>query len=229
MRSRLIFLSIIIAISIAGCVKSPTVFPATGKPELLTPVLNQVCTTGTMVSDSVTTIPFSWKAVSDADDYVFEVENLLNDSVIKKITAKTALSINLLPNTPYAWWVVSRSLKTPITTSSDVWKFYSSGSGTLTYAPFPAEIDFPLFGAEISQSTVTLTWKGISVDNNIKSFDVYFGTTNTPPLLKSGVAYNQLPDVSVKANTTYYWHVVSYDAYGDYTDSGLYQFKVTSF
>ncbi|SDS39445.1 hypothetical protein SAMN05216490_1075 [Mucilaginibacter mallensis] len=230
MRSRLIFLCIIaMVISIAGCVKSPTVFPATGKPQLLTPVLNQVCTTGTVVSDSVTTIPFSWKAVADADSYEFAVENLLNDSVITKITTKTALSIDLLPNTPYAWWVISRSLKTPITTSSDVWKFYSSGSGTLTYAPFPAEIDAPLFGEVVNQSMITLVWKGISVDNNIKSYDVYFGTSNTPPLLKKGETYNEIPDVSVKANTTYYWHVITYDAYGDYTDSGLYQFSVTSF
>lgn len=226
MKSR--FIILLIAIVIASCTKEPTVFQKPEKPALVSPLLNQTCTSGTVVSDSVSAIPFVWKIVPGATSYELDVQNLLDFTLVTKITTATQFSVDLQPNTPYAWWVKSRSTTTPIATSSDVWKFYSSGSGTLNYAPFPAEIDAPLFGDVVSGSTVTLTWKGSSVEDDIKSYDVYFGTTSSPPLLKKGVADQSIPGVSIQPGNTYYWHVVTTDIYGDYTDSGMYQFSVAS-
>jgi hypothetical protein len=227
MRNRLLILFVVLAI--AGCAKEdPTVFSKPGKPVLVSPILNQICTTGTVVSDSVSSIPFIWQKVDGADSYELDVQNLLTDSIVTNITTATTFNVNLLPNTPYAWWVKARSRLTPIATPSEVWKFYSSGSGTISYAPFPAEIDAPLFGQVISGSTVILKWKGTSIDNNIVSYAVYFGTTNTPPLLQKGIVNEYTGDLPVQPGNTYYWHVVTTDANGNYTDSGMFQFSVTS-
>jgi hypothetical protein len=85
-----------------------------------------------------------------------------------------------------------------------------------------------LFNQVIAASggTISLKWTGSSVTQNIVSYNVYFGTSNTPPLLKLGVTDSFINGVSVTSGTMYYWHVGTLDSNGNYTDSGLYQFTV---
>ena len=54
----------------------------------------------------------------------------------------------------------------------------------------------------------------------------YLGTSTTPPILTSKITSNTVKDVSVKANTTYYWKVITRDSKGNVSDSGIIQFMV---
>jgi len=227
MRNRIFLFALIVILEACGGKKPNTVTPAQtpSKAVLAAPAQNGVCITGTVVSNTQSSVTFIWNASDNTDSYDVTVKNLLTNTATTQNTTQTQLTVTLTRGTPYSWYVVSKSSKVSTTTQSDTWKFYNSGQGVVTYAPFPADITAPTFGQVVSTATVNLTWTGSSVSNNIANYDVYFGTTNTPPLLKSAITDNFVNNVSLTSKTTYYWKVVTRDANGNTSDSELFQFS----
>ncbi len=200
-----------------------------GKAVLVSPAENSVCTTGVVISDTQSNITFTWDASANTSSYDLYITNLLTSAAIAtQNTTDTKLTLALARGTPYAWYIVSRSSQTNATTRSDTSKFYNAGPGIVTYAPFPADITSPAFGAEVMVmgGTIDLTWTGSDVENDIVGYDVYFGTGMSPALFKSGITNMFLNGVSVTSGTTYYWKVMTKDSHGNTSDSGLYQFSV---
>ena len=202
------------------------VIPAPGKAVLSFPAQNDVCTTGIIVSDTESKIVFKWAAAANATSYEITLKNLITNDVVTKTSNGIEQEVSLARNTPYSWFVTSKSSATE-TTKSDVWKFYNAGPGAITYAPFPAEITSPIMGAEISASsgTINLEWKGSDVEGDIVGYDVYFGTANAL-LLKANVTDSFLADVPVTAGNSYVWKIITKDSKGNKSDSGVYQFSV---
>ncbi len=204
--------------------------PSPPRPaSLLTPLQNSVCTSGNVISNTQSEVTFTWQAAMYADSYELHITDLLTEMALPvQTTASTKLNVTLSRAAPYSWFVVSRSSRISTTANSDTWKFYNSGPGVVNYAPFPADITSPAFGVGISamNGMVNLEWIGSDVNNDIAGYDVYFGTTNTPPLLKSGVTAMFLNNVAVTSGTTYYWKVITKDQQGNTSDSGVYQFSV---
>ncbi len=247
MKKRILFISVILILT--GCGKggsdsNPAPAPGGGTPTggggtttvpapvnaLLTlPSQNAVCTTGTITSATESTVLFTWNASANTNSYDLNLKNLLTSTTTVQNTASTQLNVTLLRNTPYSWYIVSKSSTTAATAQSDVWKFYNAGPGTVTYSPFPAEIISPTYAQSVTITTgmVNLTWQGSSVNpGTIAAYDVYFGTTTVPALLKSGVTDSFLNAVSVTSKTTYYWKVITKDILGNTSDSGIFQFSV---
>jgi hypothetical protein len=228
-------LTVSVILILMGCSKhnNPTPTPPTppvpAKAILTFPDQNAVCTTGTILTDSTSSITFTWGQSDNTNSYELDLKNLLTNTITTQSTSQTQLKLTLSRNTPYSWYLVSKSNATSVTTQSDTWKFYNAGKGTVTYAPFPAEIVSPTFGQSVTATAgaVNLTWKGSSVTaGTIANYDVYFGTTNSPSVLKSDITDSFLNNVSVTSGTTYYWKVITRDIIGNTSDSGLYQFKV---
>jgi hypothetical protein len=223
-----IFISVIAIL--AGCSKhnnpTPATPPAPGQAALSGPAQNDVCKSGINVTDSTSSILFKWSPSNNTDIYELDIENLLTDVFIPPITtSKTQMSVVLPENTPYAWYVISKSSQTTATTQSATWKFYSAGAGVVTYPPFPAEIISPTFGETVAAGTINLSWRGSSVTPaTIAGYDVYFGTTNPPPKLQS--VTDTTLTVNVTSGNTYYWKIITKDGNGDTSDSGLFQFSV---
>jgi hypothetical protein len=203
---------------------TPAVTPS--KVMLTTPAQNAVCTTGAVVSSTQSSITFKWDRSDNTDSYDLVVKDLLTSATVTQNTTNTSLTLTLTRNTPYSWYIVSKSTKSTSTTLSDIWKFYNSGPGVVTYAPFPADITSPTFGQAVTTTTVNLVWKGSVAGAAIANYDVYFGTTTSPGLLKSKVTDSFVNNVSVSAKTTYYWKVITRDINGNTSESGLYQFSV---
>ena len=229
----LIVLAIFLLMGCGGKSNNPTPTPpSVPKPTQATlsaPVQNAVCATGTIISATQSSISFSWNAAANTNSYNLVIKNLLTSDSTTQNTTQTQLAVALLRNTPYSWHVVSQSTQTTATAQSTVWKFYNSGPGVVTYAPFPAEITSPTFGQSITATagTINLTWVGSVVSPDvIASYDVYLGTTSSPAIAASAITNSFLNNVSVTANTTYYWKVVTRDVTGNTSDSGLYQFMV---
>ncbi|MEO6632466.1 MAG: hypothetical protein ABIN13_12105 [Mucilaginibacter sp.] len=153
---------------------------------------------------------------------------MLTAAVTVFSSSTNQVTATLLRNTPYSWYVVSKSTTTTVTAQSDTWKFYLAGAGVTSYSPFPATITAPIFGLNLSAGTtaVNLTWTGSDVDNDLATYDVYFGTASNPPLLKSGVTNMFLNAVPLTAGNTYYWKVITKDSQSNTSDSGVYKFKV---
>jgi len=216
---------------LAGCSKSiteeePKLTP--DKATLILPAQNEVCVSGTGSSATESTIVLKWNTAQDAESYEVSIKNLITSVVETKPSTATQLTISLSRGTPYSWFVVSKS-KDNITATSDTWKFYNSGPGTTNYAPFPADNLLPKTGQAVPYGTgkIQLSWIGGDTDNDIKNYDVYFGTATTPPLFREKLTAQNLTDVNVTPNTKYYWKVVTRDNQGNTSESELVQFSTT--
>lgn len=233
MKKHLLILTLIsfVVMSCGGKKNNPIPAPAPDpdKAVLILPAQNAVCATGSVISDQQSSITFTWNAAAHADGYDLVIKNLLNSTINTQSTSDTKLIATLSRNTPYSWYIVSKSSKTTTTAQSDTWKFYDSGPGVVTYAPYPADVTSPLYGQVVAATsgTINLTWTGSAVDlSTIADYDVYFGTTVTPPIFKSTITDSFVNGVKVTSGTTYYWRVITRDNTGNTSDSGLYQFSV---
>jgi hypothetical protein len=208
---------------------TPAPVPKPTQATLAAPAQNSVCTTGTILSATQSSISFSWNASDNTNNYDLVIKNLLTSDSTVQNTVQTHADVPLLRNTPYSWYIISESTQTTATAKSPVWKFYNSGPGIVTYAPFPADITSPTFGQSISYApgTVNLLWVGsVIAPDVIANYDVYFGISNSPTILASAITNQFLNNVPVAASTTYYWRVVTRDINGNTSDSGVYQFSV---
>ena len=218
--------------TVSGCKKSKSasseqVKLAPGKAILVFPEINKVCLEGIIISTTQSSIAFNWDNAANADSYILNLKNLSTGATATYPATTSELNVSILRGTPYSWFVTSKSSASPTTTQSDVWKFYNAGVRTESYAPYPAEMVSPLMGQTLTPvaGKVTLSWKGNDADNDITVYDIYLGTTTTPTVVKSNLTTTISTDITVVANTLYYWKVITKDAKGNSSDSGLYQFK----
>jgi hypothetical protein len=229
MRNCILVIASIIILQGCGGSKKNNPSPSPKKAVLTSPAQNAICTTGTIISNTESSILFTWNASPNTNSYDLVLKNLLTSASTTQSTTGTQLTVTLARNTPYSWYIVSKSTLSGATAESDKWKFYNAGPGTITYAPFPVEITSPTFGQNITASsgTINLTWKGSSVNpGTITGYDVYFGTTNNPSVLKNAVTDMFINGVPVASKTTYYWKVITWDIDGNSSDSGVTQFTV---
>jgi len=91
-------------------------------------------------------------------------------------------------------------------------------------APEEPQNPNPEDGSVDVDAQVNLSWTCSDPDGNPMTYDIYFGTTSTPPLVADNLAdplYN--PGVLIE-NTTYYWKVKANDIYGASTEGPLWMF-----
>lgn len=219
----------LVAGAVFSCVIPPDLLiPAPEATKLLAPATNEACAAGTVLSDSITRIKFSWTTVTEADSYDITLKNLLTGTSLTQGASSNSIEVALKRNTPYSWFVTSKSTKTTKTTDSETWKFYTTGPVQIFYTPFPAEAISPTIGQQITGDKVSLRWKGTDVDNDISGYDVYFGTDANPPILQTKLAATttSIADVSVVVGSKYFWRVVTKDAKGNSSSSEIFQFTV---
>jgi len=197
------------------------------KTLLIFPEKDALCNQGTSISATQSSVTLKWNASSNTDSYDIAVKNLLTGASTTQSTTQTQLAVTLSTNTPYSWTITSKSAKVSATAVSDTWKFYNSGPGTISYAPYPAELSLPTIGQSVAATngTVSISWHGSDVDNDIVSYDVYFDTSATPALFKAG-ELGSLISVPVASGKTYYWKIVTTDSKGNTSTSDTFQFTV---
>ncbi|QEM10129.1 hypothetical protein [Mucilaginibacter rubeus] len=226
MKQRIFIILSIVILAACGSKKNDPIAPTLGKPVLLTPAQNEVCTQGSVISTSQSTVTLKWSAAANATSYEVNIKNLSDGTSATQTTANTQFDATLKRNTPYSWWVTSKAASSTITPQSDTWKFYNSGPSVINYAPFPAEILAPTMNQVIKATNgkITLSWNGSDVDNDIVNYDVYLSDSASPILLQAKVSDSNLKDVAVSAAKTYYWKVVTRDSNGNTSVSDIYQF-----
>lgn len=214
-----------------SCEKSSNPEPVKNpaKAVLTFPAQNEACTTGTIISATQSSVEFKWNKSENTDSYELVLKNLESGTITNHPAgANNQLTVTLNRNTPYSWYIISKLSSSTTPAQSDTWKFYNAGPASVFYAPFPADALTPAMGANVTATggKITLSWTGSDADNDITSYDVYLGTTNAPSILSANLNASPLANVTVAANTTYYWKVITKDAKGNTSDSGIYQFKV---
>ena len=197
--------------------------PITGV-RLVFPFENSLCNEGANATPSESTVFFEWEPNNNADNYTLTLENLSTGNIIEYETVDFIFPVTIERAVAFRW-SVSYNYQDESRVSA-IWNFYNAGPGVQTYAPFPAEIESPIMAETFSATnSITLLWTGSDVDNDIISYDIYFDINNPPSLNTSNISTDQL-SVSVAPGNIYYWNVVTKDAEGNSSESGVYQFRV---
>ena len=192
--------------------------------QLIFPFEGSLCNEGTNITPTESTVNFEWIPNDNALSYKLSIQDLETDVITEYFTEDFVMPITVERSKAYRW-VVEYDIQDE-TKQSAIWNFYNEGPGVQTYAPFPAEILSPTMAQILTSATsVTLQWSGSDVDDDIIGYDVYFGTSSSPELNISDLTVNQL-SVSVVPGNIYYWEIVTKDAEGNSSESGLYQFNI---
>ncbi|ARS38324.1 hypothetical protein CA265_00915 [Sphingobacteriaceae bacterium GW460-11-11-14-LB5] len=226
---RIVVIVLVIAI-FAGCAKNPGEPDVLlGKANLLLPLKDQPCLTGTNITATESTVAFSWQPAENAEGYDLIIKNLLTNQVITMRTASVSQNINLLLNTPYSWQVKSLSTRSSETPLSEVWKFFNAGPGQISFSPYPADMISPYMNQKITavNGKVNLKWSGADPDKDIVGYSVYFGTiANNLNTIIDNKMVTEASDISVVPGNVYYWKVITRDARSNISDSGTISFTV---
>lgn len=222
-------------ISCGGGDDSPTpptpkqVVPDPKATTLIFPGDNTECNEGVVIDALKSRVTFQWNASEDTDNYEVNIRNINTNQTSTTTVSTEESAITLDRGAPYEWFIISKATGTNVTASSAKFKFYNQGPGIENYAPFPAEVVSPTRGAEVSNSsgTVTLEWKGTDIDNDIAAYEVFFGTNETPTE-SQGITSETSFDVTVTVGTIYYWSIVISDTQGNSSQSDIFEFKVSS-
>lgn len=202
----------------------PNQDPLTGV-QLVFPFEDELCNEGTNLTPTESTIFFEWEPNDNAEMYTLSIENLNTAAIETYETIDFIIPITLERAEAFRWFVSYNYQEE--TKTSAVWNFYNAGPGVQTYAPFPAQIISPSMAQTINATnSVSLQWSGSDVDNDIVAYDVYFSNSNPPDLISSDTTASQL-SVSVISSSIYYWNIVTKDAAGNTSESGVYQFIVS--
>ena len=210
---------------------TPTPVPvikAPGKSVLVAPANARTCEEGTNITATQSTVAFSWNSTSDTESYELRITNLNTSEVVTQTgITTTSATATLTRGIPYSWSITSKN-KGATTTVSDIWKFYLAGVGVTNYAPFPAAAVSPLPGTTVTPTNgkVTLTWDTSDVDGGTLTHTLYLDTVDgkQTPLAANSNLTVKTKEVSVAANTVYYWRVATSDGTNTAT-SIVYSFK----
>ncbi|WP_298894305.1 hypothetical protein [uncultured Psychroserpens sp.] len=192
--------------------------------QLIFPQEDSLCNEGENPTPTESTVFFEWEPNDNAESYTLTVENLDTGVVTQHETSDFIFPVTISRAEAFRWFVEYNYQGEAKVSAS--WNFYNAGPGVQTYAPFPAEIISPSMAQTISATnSVTLDWSGSDVDNDIVGYDVYFGTNNPPSLNTSDMSVDQLT-VSVTSGNTYYWNIITKDAEGNSSESGVFEFRI---
>lgn len=195
---------------------------------LVFPDQNAVCISGNVISKTQSAVAFKWNTAANTDTYDITIKNLLTGETVTQSSGSAQIALTLARNTPFSWYITSKSSKVTATAKSDTWKFYNAGDGVTSYAPFPADGISPAMSEYLTVPAtgfIKLSWQGKDVDNDIVNYDVYFGTSATPPLIKQAYTSTSLDNITITANTIYYWKIVTRDSNNNTSVSDVFQFK----
>lgn len=196
---------------------------------LVFPDQNSECTTGQSLNETLSQVTFEWQASANTDRYTLTVVNLETNVPQTITTQATSANLSIEKGAPFSWSVSSINEQSSLLATSESWLFYNAGPQT-NYAPFPAQIITPKPGSTINTTAnneVELRWSGTDVENDIATFEVYFSDQNPPTtLLTTTFAATMRATATIATGTTYYWRVVTIDAQGNRSDSGVFDFKV---
>ncbi len=83
----------------------------------------------------------------------------------------------------------------------------------------------PEDGATAQAVNVTLNWNCSDPNGDPLTYDVYFGTTNNPPIAAADQSNSSFDPGQLNSNTTYYWKIVAKDDQGTSTQGPVWNFS----
>ncbi len=155
----------------------------------------------------------SWYA-SDIDGNLSEYDIYLGTTPSPPLVASGLPSANyfspqLAANTLHYWRVVARD-EQGLETSGPTWTFATRASGGNSPPYIVDSPQPPDFENNVILSP-TLTWVGEDPDGDAVGFDVYFGTSDPPPLVSDNQTAMTYSPGPLATATEYFWRIVVTD------------------
>ena len=218
---RLAIKLILAGILVASCggkdndTTTPPIEKELGSFNLIFPDNNLICTEGEDNGTDGVNIEFQWSASSNATSYDLEITNQENNSTDSRTVNANSLEVGLPKGTQFSWKVTA--ILEDKSLASDTWNFYSEGTSTENFAPFPAEITV----SENNDGTVTVSWIGEDLDNDIVNYDVYIGVFGNLELILENTT-NLNTNFSITVGEQYHVQVISKDSNDNTSTSQTY-------
>ncbi|MBI4902483.1 MAG: hypothetical protein HY820_02535 [Acidobacteria bacterium] len=163
-------------------------------------------------------VQLTWSASNDATSYDVYF-GTANPPPLTGTVAGTSYPLNMTLNagTTFYWKVVA--INSSSSTSSAIWSFTTA---VVSGPPAPV-LSYPTNSYGGVAINTALSWNAAS---GATSYDVYFGSSNPPPLVTNTTALTYTPG-GLNYSTVYYWKVASRNTSGT-TDSALWSFTTAS-
>lgn len=222
----------LILILIIGCSKDS--IPDPSPAVLLAPKNGDNCETAIPINLTESKVNFSWIKSENTDEYELVIKNSTKNTVYTKELADSDTENEniyidevLLNGDTYSWYVISKSINSPVSTQSEVWQFYLEGNVEPDYIPQPSNLIYPenesILSLDISD-VIQFIWSSKDEDNNIDYYHFYLGQ-EIDNVLKIGDEIKQTSyEQKLEINKTYYWKVVTFDIQGNSSDSAINKF-----
>ena len=121
--------------------------------------------------------------------------------------------------TEYFWKIVAKDDHSN-TTEGAVWSFTTIEN----YTPEQPSSPIPEDGA-VNQSLETdLSWTCTDPEGDPLTYDIYFGTESTPPILITGQVETTCELETLEYNTEYFWKIVAHDDHSNTTEGLVWSF-----
>ena len=131
---------------------------------------------------------------------------------------------NLDYSTTYYWQIVARD-NHGATSTSPIWKFGTAAASLTNNPPYTPSNPTPSNNATSQPVDLTLSWSGGDPDQgDTVSYDLYFGTSSSPSLVKSGLTEASYRPGILAYGTKYYWRVVAKDNHGAEAGGAVWSF-----
>ncbi|MFD0797027.1 hypothetical protein ACFQZJ_06120 [Maribacter chungangensis] len=194
---------------------------------LLFPNNNEACLESSPTSNPMEAfVEFRWNDAKNADSYKLYITDLNTNETTTEDAFRNERVVRVKNNTPYSWYVESIARNTDNTANSTTWRFYNSSGGATNYAPYPAEAVTPENGSELNDIINTkLEWNATDLENDILSYEVFFGTNKNDLPLLATYTENNTETLTLTSGTTYYWRINTIDSQGNKSFSPIFNFK----
>lgn len=158
-------------------------------------------------------VDLSWDCSDpDGDAIIYAVALVGADFSIRadsNLTARTWDPGQLDNNMLYAWAVIAMD-EHGDTATSPGWTF-TTGAGSGNTPPAAPSSPSPSNGATDQSINTQLSWTCSDPDGDNLTYDIYFGTNSTPPLVESNQSATTYNPGTLLTNTTYYWMIEADD------------------
>lgn len=151
-------------------------------------------------------VTLQWEC-SDPDGDTLSYEVYLNNEKKTTLSQTTFQLSNLAPNTTYTWYIKA-SDGTNVTVGP-TWSFTTKGIPNT--APSTPTNPSPKNNTSVFETDVTLSWECSDKDGDMLFYDLYFGESSTPPLIRQNLSSPTMLIQNLEKNKKYYWKVVAKD------------------
>ncbi len=178
------------------------------------------------------TVNFQWNAAVDAqnDAITYQLQIATDNVFTQNLNTTTVTTLNkeitLAKGKSYYWRIKAIDAKNASSNYSATYNFYTEGDGVINHVPFAPTLVMPTLNSVQSSGTINLSWTASDADtNDVLTYDVYFGTANSPTNKVASAITAKTFSVSTNAATNYYWKVVVNDGKGGTTVGQVWNFK----